>query len=267
MSIREQERTLVVANRFQGLPEVAHGGYLAGLLAGALDADGIEVRLRRPVETGRQLSLERCAAGGAELRDGETVLATAAPATLAIDVPPPVSAAEAATAAQRFLGRDEHPIPGCVVCGTARAAGDGLRVFPGPVAGRRLVAAPWVPPAESDGGAGAGPVALGSAALDCTQLWALIAHAPAGTSERAVTAELSLQLASPLRPGEPHVVIGWPIERGRRAWVAGAAVLGPDGEVCLAGHQRAAVTNWGVPLGRPRTSAQDQPNHDSRRDR
>ena len=245
MSIREQERTVVVDDRFQGLPEVAHGGYLAGMLLSTLGAEGVEVRLRRPVTTGRRLNLERCENGGAELRDGETVLAVAKTAAPAIAVPPSVSAAEAELAAERFLGRDAHPIPGCVVCGTERAAGDGMHLFPGPVAGRRLVAAPWVPPAE-------GATELGSAALDCTQLWALIAHAPAGTSERAVTAELQLRRAHPLRPGLPHVVIGWPLEFGSRAWLAGAAVIGPEGEVCLAGTQRAALTNWGVPLSRPR---------------
>ena len=243
MSIREQERTVVVDPRFQGLPEVVHGGYLAGLMANALGADGVEVRLRRPAATGRRLSLEH-GEHGAELRDGETVLAVATPAAPAIAVPPPVSAAEATAASLRFLGRDGHPIPGCLVCGTDRAGGDGLHVFPGPVAGRRLVAAPWVPGAE-----GERATELGSAVLDCTQLWALIAHAPAGTQERAVTSELQLRLLAPVRAGAPHVAIGWPIERGRRAWLAGAAVFGPDGELCLAGRQKAAITSWGVPLG------------------
>lgn len=257
MSIREQQRTVVVEHRFQGLPEVAHGGYLAGLMANALGADGVEVRLRRPAATGRRLSLEP-GEHGAELRDGETVLALATPASPEIALPPPVSATEARSASRRFLGREGHPIPGCLVCGTKRAAGDGLRVFPGPVAGRRLVAAVWTPGEESLDGDGSVATELGSAALDCTQLWALIAHAPPGTRERAVTSELQLRLLAPLRAGAPHVVIGWPIERGRRAWLAGAAVLGPDGEVCLAGQQRAAITSWGVPLGFTGPDAKDE---------
>ena len=43
--------------------------------------------------------------------------------------------AEARGAASRFAGHHDHPFPGCFVCGTERAAGDGLRLFPGPVAG------------------------------------------------------------------------------------------------------------------------------------
>lgn len=248
MSIREQQRNVVFEPRFQGLPEVAHGGYLAGLMAQALGADGVAVRLRRPAATGRRLSLER-SENGAELRDGEAVLAIATPGAPEIVVPPPVSAAEAREASLRFLARDLHPIPNCLVCGTDRAAGDGLRIFPGPVAGRRLVAALWTPGEEIADPDGTVAPGLGSAALDCTQLWALIAHAPPGTRERAVTSELQLRILAPLRAGAPHVVIGWPIERERRAWLAGAAVLGPEGEICLAGLQRAAITDWGVPLG------------------
>jgi len=263
MPIRQQDQTLVFAPRFEGLPEVAHGGYLAGVMATALGAEGVEVRLRRPAPTGRRLSLERCDQRGAALRDGETVLALATPAAPEIAVPPPVSAAEARAAAKRFLGREGHPIPRCLVCGTARAAGDGLRIFPGPVAGRRLVAAPWTPGEECVGADGGVAPELASAALDCTQLWALIAHAPAGTKERAVTSELQLRLLAPPRAGAPHVVIGWPIERGRRAWLAGAAVLGPDGEVCLAGLQRAAITDWGVPLGWTGPDAGQSNEHDN----
>lgn len=248
MPIREQQHTVVFEPRFEGIPEVAHGGYLAGLMAKALGADGVEVRLRRPAATGRRLSLER-GERGAELRDGETVLAVAAPAAPEIAVPPAVSAAEARAASLRFPGREEHPIPNCLVCGTGRAPGEGLQIFPGPVAGRRLVAALWTPGEELAEEDGTVAPELGSAALDCTQLWALIAHAPAGTRERAVTSELQLRLHRPLRAGVPHVVIGWPIERGRRAWLAGAAVLGPEGEPCLTGLQRAAIADWGVPLG------------------
>jgi hypothetical protein len=35
-------------------------------------------------------------------------------------------------------------------------------------------------------------------------------------------------------------------------------VLGPDGETCVAGLQQAAITDWGVPLGRPRPSTRTE---------
>jgi hypothetical protein len=245
---RSQEQVLDIDGRLCGLPELAHGGCVAGALAGALGVAGAAVRLRRPVPTGRRLSLERTAADAVELRDGEVLLARAAAVEFSLDAPPAVTLAEAAAASKRFLGRHVHPVPGCLVCGTGRRPGDGLRIFPGPVSGRRLVAAPWVPPT---GVAGATPDQLASAALDCTQLWALIAHSPSDTQDRVVTSALELRLDRPVAPGEPHVVVGWPIGREGRAWIAGAAVIGPHGEPCAVGRQTAAVASWGVPLGRP----------------
>lgn len=255
MSIRDAERTVLIEDRFQGLPGIAHGGYVAGLLASALGATEIEVRLRRPVPTGRRLPLEQRGHGTAELLDGEALLAEATPATPAIEPPPAVSALEADAASRRFLGHRHHPAPDCVVCGTERAPGDGLRIFPGPVAGRRLVAAPWVPapvgPEEAADAAGDGRVGpeLVSAAFDCVQLWALIAHAPPDTSDLVVTSALELSLLRPVAAGEPHVLVGWPIGREGWAWLAGAALFDGAGEPCAVGRQRAAIASWGLPLG------------------
>jgi hypothetical protein len=135
--------------------------------------------------------------------------------------------------------------PECFVCGTGRAAGDGLRIFPGPVGGRGLVAAPWVP-----SGDGVAPNEQVWAAFDCAQLWSLIASAPANTTDRVVTAALETRVEQPVAAGEPHVVIAWPMGRDDRTWVAGAALFRARGELCAVGLQRAAVTTWGVPLGR-----------------
>ncbi len=45
-----------------------------------------------------------------------------------------------------YPGLRSHPFPGCFACGTDRAEGDGLRIFPGPVPGRAdTVASLWVP--------------------------------------------------------------------------------------------------------------------------
>ena len=141
-----------------------------------------------------------------------------------------------------------------MVCGPERAVGDGLRIFPGPVAGRRLVAAPWVPTADDTGRV---PDELVWAALDCPQLWSLMVHVPASTPDLVVTAAMATRIAQPVVPGEPHVVIGWPIGREGRKWHAGAAIFGPHGELCAVGRQTAAaVAGWGIPLGRDRWGAE-----------
>jgi hypothetical protein len=234
------QESIRIDARFSGIPHIVHGGYLAGLMARAIGADAAETRLRRPVPTDRALTL--IADGdSAELHDGEQVLARSESIDRDFEVPPPVTLAQARTAAERFPGRDRHPFPRCLVCGTDHE--DGLRIFPGLVRGHRLVAAPWVP-------AGDGSIApeLAWAALDCPQLWALIANAPAGTPDRVVTAAFAGRQVRSVIAGEPHVVIAWPIARTERAWRAGAAVFGPDGELSIAGVQTAALAPWGVPL-------------------
>jgi hypothetical protein len=240
-----QHQPILIESRFRGLPDLAHGGYLAGTLATALGAAEAEVRLRRPVPVDRRLDLVHAADDVVELRDGDMLLARGARTDVSVEVPRPVSPADAKAAADHFLGRHQHVFPDCFVCGTGRAAGDGLRVFPGPVDGRALVAAPWVP----DGDAIV-PDRLVWAAFDCAQLWALIAHAPTGTTDRVVTAALQTRIEQPVFAGEPHVVIGWPIGRDDRTWLAGAALFGPSGELSAVGLQRAAITTWGVPLDR-----------------
>jgi hypothetical protein len=100
------------------------------------------------------------------------------------------------------------------------------------------------------------PRELVCAALDCPQLWALMVHAPATSRERVVTVVLETRIEQRVTAGEPHVVIAWPIGRDGRHRLAGAAILGPRGELCATGRQTAAVVDgWGVPLGRDHWAA------------
>jgi hypothetical protein len=255
VSIQEgRAGALVVDPAYAGLPEVVHGGYVAGLLTAALGVESSRVRLRRPVPPARELRLERPGAGHVELHGDAGVLADAVDADVLLDVPEPVAPAEARRASRRFPGLAHHPFPGCVCCGPAHPRG--LRVFPGPVSGRAVVAALWVPPPELAGAGGELPGELVCATLDCPQLWALMVHAPPATSDRVVSAVLETRLEHRVAAGEPHVVIGWPIGRDGRRWLAGAAIFGPGGELCAAGRQLAAVVaGYGVPLGRDHWAA------------
>jgi hypothetical protein len=247
---------LLIDDRLSGIPEVAHGGYVSGLIAQEIEGATAEIRLRRPVPTGRHLSLDRNGGGRAELRDGEVTLADGSAANLALAAPGSVTALQAAAAADRFPGFTAHPFPHCLACGPDHP--EGLHIFPGPVAGRRLVAATWVPPDALADDAGHVTAPFVWAALDCPQLWALIVHAPAQTTDRVVTAALGARVERPVLAGEPHVVIGWPIGRRQGRWLAGAAVFGPRGELCAIGRQTAAVADWGVPLGRDRLAMPSQ---------
>jgi hypothetical protein len=246
---RNQERAVVVDRRFCGLPELAHGGYVGGLMAAALGGAGVAVRLRKPVPTASPLRLDLVDDDRVELRDGETPLAEGTRAEVVLEVPEPVSLAQAQAASRHYPGHAAHLFPGCYGCGPGRHPGDGLRIFPGAVPGRRLVAAPWLPGPELGDAAGHVPTELVWAAFDCPQLWAIIAHAPADAGEKLVTGELAAKLARPVVAKAPHVVIAWPLGRDDRRLRAGAALIGPDGEVCAIGLQTAVIAKWGVPLG------------------
>ena len=98
MLTHSEEHPTLIDPRFVGLPDIAHGGYISGLLGGALGGHTAEVRLKRPVPPGRRLELRRADGELVELRDGDTLLAEARPAQLDVDVPAPISLAEAEAA-------------------------------------------------------------------------------------------------------------------------------------------------------------------------
>jgi hypothetical protein len=232
--------------RYAGLPGLALGGYSSGLLAQVVDPSGVKVRLRRPVPLERELTAVHTDPGYAELFDGETLLAEAAAAKIAVEVPEAPGFAEASAASEHFPGHHGHPYGECFACGPERAEGDGLRVFPGELPNRRLLAAAWTPPDEGRPGEPVGLELIWSA-FDCAQLWALMVHEPS-PGERIVTAELAGAVERPVMPGVPHVLAAWSMGRDGNTLRAGAALFDPKGELRAVGVQTAVISKWGVPL-------------------
>lgn len=189
---------LTVPARFHGPPRSGNGGWCAGALAalvGPGDADAVEVRLRRPPPLEEAMPVVEQDGWTVATSGGEVVL-QARP----VDVGPvpldPVGLAEARAAEASYDGLAAHPFPGCFSCGTDRAGGDGLRIFPGPVA-PGTVAAGWTPHPDHT------TAAVAWAALDCAGAWA------AGIGERAmVLGSMAARLWRPTVAGEPHVVVG-----------------------------------------------------------
>ena len=72
---------------YAGLPDLAHGGYVAGLLTGALAADSSRVRLRRPIPPAQALRLERPRPGEVELHGDAGLLADGVAADVLLDLP------------------------------------------------------------------------------------------------------------------------------------------------------------------------------------
>jgi hypothetical protein len=219
------------AGRFCGPPGAANGGFACGTLAALLDGPA-EVTLRRPVPLERPLLLRD--GDGVVLLDDEGRLCAEAraPATpVGQRVPRPPTLAEARAAAGRGAYYDDPVFPGCFVCGPARAPGDGLRIFPGPVPGRKVWAAPWSPDPSVGGPDGLVPDEVVWAALDCPGGVA-IAEARATPAEgSALLGRMSTRLAGPVRIGTAHRVVAWPLERDGRKHTAGSALFGPDDQL------------------------------------
>jgi hypothetical protein len=204
---------LVIDRKFRGPTTSANGGYTCGLLASLLRGP-VEVTLRLPPPLERPL--EVVTDDQVELRDGEALVAQAAPAEVELDVPDPISFDEAAAAALPEGDRDSV-FPECFVCGWARD--DGLRIYAGPVEGRDLVAATWVPSDD----------VIASefvwAALDCPGAYAV----QFGERGNPVLGRLAARVEHLPHPGERCVVMAWPLgEEGRKLY-AGTALFGEDG--------------------------------------
>jgi len=228
---------LVVDPRFCGPPEMANGGYVAGLLARELDGP-VEVSLRAPTPLATALDVAVDGQGGRALLHAGRELARAARAELALDgvrAAPP--AAEIAAVAGGCRAMRTHPFPGCFVCGPDRATGDGLRVFPGMVAGSDAVAALWTPDASLCDARGRVAPEFLWAVLDCPSAFPLLESEEARALEPMVLAKLCVALDGELRAGETARLVAWPIAQEGKRGTAGAAIYGEAGN--LVGRARA----------------------------
>jgi hypothetical protein len=244
---------LIVPARFCGPPSSGNGGWSAGAIA-ALAGDDcpadharpwptVEVSLLAPPPLDTPLPVARADddttdgshAGVVASYDGRPVLRARCSHDHLTEVEP-VHPDEAGAAMATYHGLGSHPFPTCFACGTGRADGDGLRIFPGRVADqddRPRVAATWTPDrsvaedfhAYGDGRPRASlPVTW--AALDCVGGWA------GDLEERLmVLARMSARIDSLPEIGEEHVVVGLGRGReGRKAWTS-ATLYDADGRV------------------------------------
>jgi hypothetical protein len=114
----------------------------------------------------------------------------------------------------------------CFTCGPDRAAGDGLRIFPGPASGSDLWAAPWTPdPSVADRDGLVAPEVVW-AALDCPGGLAV-----SGGSV-AVLGRMAAQVLARPRAGTAYCLVAWRDgpQDGRKL-PAGSALLDGQGTV------------------------------------
>lgn len=210
--------------RFRGPLTSANGGYACGRIAEHVDAEAVEVTLRRPPPLERPLAVRRDG-DGVRLLDGDAVVAEARPADLGVEPPRPVSREEAEAARERHVHFGSPEFRECYVCGV-RPTGDGLAIHAGAVPGRApLHAAPWT------------PNEVGSeivwAAIDCPGAYAVGA---AGRGE-IVLGRMTASVFRLPSVGEPCVVTAWPEGEDGRKVFAGTALFGAGGELLALARQ------------------------------
>ena len=227
--------SLVIPSRFCGPPGSGNGGYVCGRIAAYADGP-VTVTLRRPPPLDTPMAVERDHEGAVRVRDGGTLIAeaTSSPGRPAAGIPGAVSMADARTAAGRSRYYADPVFPGCFVCGTGRRPGDGLRIFPGPLAGRPLWAAPWTPDPSVTGAGGRVRPEVVWAALDCPSGIAAAEAAGLARDTAVLLGRMTASLAVPPRSGDQCLVIAWPGGRDGRKLLAGSALLGPGGKVLAA---------------------------------
>lgn len=218
-----------------GPPDSGNGGYVCGIVAGALGGSDVEVTLLAPPPLERPLTLEREGDDG-RLLDGETLIATARPTDEPIEIPagaPPPVAYDVAVDAAASFDLDEyeadHEYPGCYTCGPHRDVGDGLRIFPGATDREDLYVWPWTPHQSLFDESGA---------MDPPELWAAL-DCPSGLAwirrDRDMGPIVLGRMAAALhrvpQPGERLVVAGWTEPAQGRRRPARSAIYSEAGEV------------------------------------
>jgi hypothetical protein len=208
-----------IAERFRGPPRSGNGGYVCGRIAKHLSGT-VSARLKAPPPLDTEVRLES-SAGYARLFDGDILIGEARTSVLEMQVPSPPSYGQAQEASASFLGFKTHTFPGCFVCGPAREPMDGLRIFPGQVAGTPTIAAPWTPDRSLADEAGILRSEFLWSALDCTGGFAVL---PLPEGLAIVLGELCTSIVGTIQVGERCVVTGWPLGTEGRKRFAGSAV-------------------------------------------
>ena len=221
-------RTLTIARRFNGPPTSGNGGYVCGLFAVTAGVD-LRVRLLAPPPLATPLTVGEVDPPGTwELRHGGARVATGvAVEPLALDVPLAPPYVQAVWASQHYAGFRQHTFPDCFVCGPHRRRGDGMRIFPG-VLDSGMVAGPWIPADDLDGGEGKVAVEFHWAALDCPGYFAAVEDTP----RPMLLGEMQAHVDRRVHVGEACIVIGWRIGIEGRKHYSGTAIFDEDGELC-----------------------------------
>jgi hypothetical protein len=224
---------IMIDSQFNGPPDSGNGGYCCGMFAAQLGlgpSAAIEVTLKSPPPLDHPMS-SQASGSGIEIRYGETLVARAEEAEMAVDYPAPPTMQTAVEASKAYSGFQQHPYPECFVCGTARSAGDGLCIYPGPLDDLSQVCAPWRPFTELADEQGMIRPEFIWSALDCPSYFgAFIGQ----DNPKALLGKQCLKILDEKIPAnEDYIVTAWPMGREGRKCYGGAGLFNRSGD-CLA---------------------------------
>jgi hypothetical protein len=248
--------SILIDKRYCGPPNSGNGGYVCGRLARHIPG-AAEVTLRAPPPLDTPLAAVAADDGTWDLRDGARVVATGRAASVELARLETASFEEACAAELLTpVKPHEHPLPTCFVCGPARAKGDGLRIFAGPL-GRHsrnaVLAASWIPDqnlAAEDGLVA--PEFLWSA-LDCPTGYACNYNQESDGFDQAalLLGRMSARIESRPRAGTRCIITAWPTSRDGRKRTAEAALHDEVGKLLAVAKTTWIAVDRDVQLGRP----------------
>jgi hypothetical protein len=247
--------SIIIDKRYCGPPNSGNGGYVCGRLARHIPG-AAEVTLRAPPPLDTPLDTIAADSGTWELRDGTKVVATGRAASVEL-MRLETASFEEACAAELLtpVKPHEHPLPTCFVCGPARAKGDGLRIFAGPL-GRHAqtpaLAASWTPDqnlAAEDGLVA--PEFLWSA-LDCPTGYACNCDQQSGSFDKTslLLGRMAARIEARPRPGDRCIITAWPTGRDGRKRTAEAAAHDEAGRLLAVAKATWIAVERDVQLGR-----------------
>jgi hypothetical protein len=221
--LRNLPRTVRIERRFCGPPDSGNGGYVCGRLARYVSGSSL-VRLEVPPPLESDMTVNE-SGSSVEFVQGATVVARARPAVMSLDIPAAPKFAEAEAASRGYRGFRSHPFPTCFVCGPQRAAGDGLRIFAGPLRAG-VVACTWVPDATLGDSKGRVRTEFIWSALDCPGAFSF--EVPDSTP--LLLGEMGASVRGAITVGERYIVLGWELARDERRHFTGTALFSESGE-------------------------------------